>query len=102
MPTLRMINVAAADAALRERFYAAAAKLGVPDGERWVIDNMRQLATQPVNGGGMDTVASVYEYAHAMRADYLTDARAIPPGENEGAVTDAHIEWAINALRSQS
>lgn len=109
MATLQAINLTAGDAALRDRFLAAAAKAGIPDYERWVIDRMRQLAVSPVDATGADTIADVYIFAANRQREFLASNTLalwsgevmLPPGENPGAVTDTHLEYAIANLRQQ-
>lgn len=109
MATLQSINLAAGDTALRDRFLAAAAKAGIPDYERWVVDRMRQLAVSPVDSTGADTIADVYIFAANRQREFLASNTLalwsgevmLPPGENPGAVTDTHLEYAVANLRQQ-
>lgn len=92
MPTSQQIIEAQADRDLRARFVALAAKRGIQNPEHWVTLNMHALVAADLDGDGpnTDSVASVYDYAVAT-----TPPR---PGANPAAVTDDHIDSAIEQV----
>ena len=83
------------DTDLYQRFVARAEQLGVENASSWVQSHMGQLVGQKVDG--TQTVTDVYAYAANVRREYIA-ATPPRPGENMGAVTDTHLEVAINAL----
>ena len=48
--------------------------------------------------GEQSTITQVHAYAAAVRKEYLADERALPPGLNPGAVTDAHLQAAVQVV----
>ena len=83
------------DPDLLARFIARAEQLRIPNAMVWVQSRMDKLITEPVDSG--QTVTDVYAYAANVRKAYI-EATPPRPGENLGAVTDLHLETAINAL----
>lgn len=93
MATSKSILSAALDNDLLQRAIAIAADEGVKNPEGELAHRMFDLATAPVTDDG-STVASVYEYATAVREEAL--AKVPPePGANPAAVTDEHLRYAI-------
>lgn len=95
--TSQAIISAAKDPDLRERIVAIAAKMKVKNPSYFVDSNLFELASTAVDSSGDNSIATVYEYANLQHAQAL--AELIPPGKNPAAVTDAHIEHALTALR---
>lgn len=89
---------AAKDNDLRERFIALAAEQGIDNPHGFIDSKLQQLASAKV-GAGEDTIASVYEYADAIYNQELS--KLTTPGKNPAAVTDEHIRYALNVLRSE-
>lgn len=98
MATTKQIGLAARDADLRDRFISKAAELGIPSPEYWVDSHMRALVAIDLDGpdGASDSVASVYDYAVQTRPE-------VPPrpGENLAAVTDVHLQAAIEQIEQR-
>ena len=86
------------DADLLARFIARAEQLGVENVSSWVQAHMGQLIGQKIDGN--QTVTDVYAYAANVRREYIA-ATPQRPGENMGAVTDSHLEVAIQALYNE-
>ena len=86
---------ARSDPDLLARFVARAEQLGVEKASDWVQARMGSLVTQAVDG--TQKVTDVYAYAANVRRGYI-EATPPRPGENLGAVTDSHLETAIQAL----
>lgn len=78
------------------RLVAAAEMQDIPNASAWVQQNMGRLISTPVQDG--QNITDVYAYAANVRKEYLADDRAMSPGLNPGAVTDAHMATAITAL----
>ena len=92
MANLEHISAASRDLELRERFYSAAAEIGIPDPESWVLNNSRQLAASPVaDGDQVNSIASVYAYARSNRT--------LPAGADPAAVTDDYIRHAVQHIK---
>ena len=89
--TTAAIIAASRDSDLRERLIATAARAGVDSPQAWVESRLHELASTDATSSG-DTIASVYDYA---RATYTPAPR---PGENPAAVTDTHLEYAVQKL----
>ncbi len=83
------------DPDLLARFIARAEQLRIPNAMVWVQSGMGRLITSAVAGD--QTVTDVYAYAANVRKEYLANTPP-RPGENLGAVTDSHLETAIQAL----
>ena len=86
------------DADLLARFIARAEQLGVENASSWIQAHMGQLIGQKIDGN--QTVTDVYAYAANVRREYIA-ATPQRPGENMGAVTDSHLEVAIQALYNE-
>lgn len=86
---------ARSDPDLLARFVARAEQLGVERASDWVQARMGRLITSDVAEG--QTVTDVYAYAANVRNQYLANTPE-RPGANLGAVTDSHLETAIQAL----
>lgn len=92
MAKLDDISSASRDMDLRERFYSAAAEIGIPDPEAWVLSNSRQLAAPPIADGDLlNSIASVYAYARSNRT--------LPAGADPAAVTDDYIRHAVQHIK---
>ena len=87
--------VARGDADLFARFIARAEMLGVDNASSWVQANIGKLVGQVVEQG--QTITDVYAYASNVRREYV-EATPQRPGENMGAVTDVHLQTAIQAI----
>lgn len=87
--TTQNVIDALADPHLKERLVAAAAIHGQLSPNVFVENCYAQLMASPVSAEG-DTIASIYAYALATAPP--------PPGKNPAAVTDAHLNAAIQAL----
>lgn len=84
---------------LQRRLTAAAEQLGVPDAASRVAMALGTLVSTPITVNGENTsITAVHAYAAAVRKEYLDDARAMAPGLNPGAVTDAHLSAAVTAV----
>lgn len=92
--TTQTILAASRDNDLKERISVIVARTGA-DPAIVYGEKLYALLAQPVDTGGA-TIASVYEYAQATYQQ--KQAALIPPGADLGAVTDAHIESALEAL----
>ena len=86
---------ARSDPDLLARFVARAEQLGVERASDWVQARIGRLITSAVAGN--QTVTDVYAYAANVRKEYLANTPE-RPGANLGAVTDSHLETAIQAL----
>lgn len=92
MANLDDISSASRDSDLRERFYSAAAEIGIPDPEAWVLSNSRQLAAAPIADGDLvNSIASVYSFALSNRT--------LPAGADPAAVTDDYIRHAVQHIK---
>ena len=92
MANLDDISSASRDSDLRERFYSAAAEIGIPDPEAWVLNNARQLAASPIADGDQEnSIASVYAFARSNRT--------LPAGADPAAVTDNYIRHAVQHIK---
>lgn len=83
------------DTDLFARFVAKAEQLGLKDASTWVQARMGSLVTEKIDGN--QTVTDVYAYAVNVRREYV-EATPPLPGANLGAVTDPHLQTAIEAL----
>jgi hypothetical protein len=106
---------AKSDIDLLNRFIAKAELMGVDNAASLVQGNYPALLNTVVSDG--QTIVDVHAYATSVRKDAfaltqvpsgldLGGALALisalispPPGQNPGAVTDAYLETAINAIR---
>lgn len=95
--TAEHIN-ARGDVDLQARLVAMAEMQDIPNPAGWVMANMPQLITQPVDGD--QTITSVHAYASNARDTYIA-ATPPPPGMNPGAVLDAHLLTAITTLHAE-
>ena len=86
---------ARSDPDLLARFVARAEQLGVERASDWVQARMGRLITSAVARD--QTVTDVYAYTANVRKEYLANTPE-RPGANLGAVTDSHLETAIQAL----
>lgn len=77
---------------------AAAEQAGIPNAASEVSANLGRLVAAPVNVGGPTSITEVHAYASDVRKTYLSDSRALPPGQNPGAVTDPILAAAIQAV----
>lgn len=93
--TTAQFIAAEGDGDLLGRFIAKAKLMGVDNPQSLIQGNYAKLLTTVVAEG--QTVVDVYAYASTSREQYIA---AIPPapGVNPGAVTDAYLETAINAV----
>lgn len=96
-PKSTSIIAAAKDFDLRERAIALASDIGIQSAHSWVDQNLFQLASTPVDSTGENTVASVFEYALAQYEAKKADL--IEPGKDLSIVTDAHLRFALQALK---
>jgi hypothetical protein len=87
---------ARSDTDLFARLVAAAEMQGIPNASAWVQQSMGTLLSTPIEDG--KNITDIYAYAYNVRKEYLGDDRALPPGQNLGAVTDAHMATAITSL----
>ena len=78
------------------RLVAAAEMQDIPNASAWVQQNMGRLISTPVQDG--QNITDVYSYAANVRKEYLADDRAMSPGLNPGAVTDAHMLTALTHM----
>ncbi|AVR56926.1 hypothetical protein PBI_TRISCUIT_53 [Microbacterium phage Triscuit] len=83
------------DQDLLNRFIAKAEMMDIENASGMIQGNMAKLINTVVADG--QKVSDVYSYAAESRQAYI-DATPLPAGQNLGAVTDAHIETAINEL----
>lgn len=83
------------DMDLLSRFIAKAELMGIEDASSKIQASYRSLITTPVQDG--QSAADVYAYAAETRETYIKNTPPAP-GLNPGAVTDAHLETAINAV----
>ena len=88
---------AKSDIDLLQRFIAKAEMMGQDNPAGWVQNNLARLITQTAEG--TQTVADVYAYADSVREEYIKNTPPAP-GANLGAVTDAHMQSAIEAVRA--
>lgn len=87
------------DANLQRRLIAAAELAGVPEAATRVAAVLGSLVSQEIVVNGERTsITAVHAYASAVRGEYLSDSRALLPGLNPGAVTDAHLAAAVQAV----
>lgn len=99
------IIAAKQDNDLRERAIAVAASLGIPNPQPFIEQHAWELASADVDDQG-STIASVYEYAETQATQKRSDlerqlAEIESPGRNPAAVTDAHLEHAVNELKKR-
>lgn len=85
------------DSDLVARFIAQAEMMNIPNPQNWVTNNMSKLIAVDVEG--TQSVADVYSYAREVREQYIENIPELP-GQNLGAVTDEHLEAAIDAVLS--
>lgn len=83
------------DPDLLQRLIAAAEMKQIPDAAIWVQQNMALLISEDVQDG--QTIADVYSYAKEVRDQHIATTPPAP-GANLGAVTDAHMNTAIDAI----
>ena len=88
------------DADLIARLVAAAEMADITDADQRVRSNLGSLIAVVVQDG--QTVADVHAYAADVRRQYLAADQALPPGQNPGAVTDAHLATAVAMLIATS
>lgn len=86
---------ARSDPDLLARMIATAEQQAIPSATSWVQANMGQLLSIPVEQG--QTIADVHAYASNVRKQAV-DALPALPGKDPAAVTDNHLETAIQAL----
>lgn len=80
---------------LQDRFVAKAEQLNIPNASSWVLSHISKLVTEKVDGN--QSITDVFAYASNVRKEYIA-ATPPEPGANLGAVTDSHLETAIQAL----
>lgn len=85
------------DQDLLNRFIAKAEMMGVENPAGWVQAHMGNLIVQTVDG--TQTVSDVHAYADEVRRTYIANTPQ-SPGLNLGAVTDAHLQTAIEAVQA--
>ena len=97
MPTTQQYIAAKGDPDLLARLIAKAEMLGISDPSGWVQAHLTAIMQQSI--GEDSTIVTVHAYAKGARDEYLA---AIPPapGADLGAVTDAHLETAIQAVQN--
>jgi len=99
MPTTAEHIAARDDGDLRNRLVAAAEQLGILSPAAAIDGQLGRIVSTPITVAGQETtVTAVHAYANAVRSEYLSDTRALPPGLNPGAVTDDHLRAAILAV----
>lgn len=91
------------DQDIQARLIATAEMMGVENARTWVTQHLATLVAEPVIVNGESTsITATYAYAAAVREEYLADSRALPPGENPGAVTDPILAAAVESVRVDS
>lgn len=99
MPSTTEHIAARDDDDLQRRLIAAAEQAGIEDARSRVSVALGRLVSSPIQVNGETTsLTAVHAYAAAVRKEYLSDERALPPGQNPGAVTDAHLAAAVQAV----
>lgn len=99
MPSTTEHIAARDDIDLQYRLIAAAEQAGLENASSRVATALGKLVSQPIEVNGETTsLTAVHAYAAAVRKEYLADDRALPPGQNPGAVTDAHLQAAVMAV----
>jgi len=95
MPTPSTTDFLAAtsDPDLIARIQAAAQLAGVPNAAQWALAHLDALCLHDDAA-----IISAYAYAAAVRREHI-DATPAPAGSNPGAVTDAMLTAAVEALR---
>lgn len=89
------------DLDLQHRLIAAAEQAGLENASSRVAVALGALVSKPIEVNGETTsLTAVHAYAAAVRKEYLADDRSLPPGLNPGAVTDAHLLAAVQAVLS--
>lgn len=83
------------DEDLRDRLVAAAEQAHIDSPEAFVTVNIGRLVSTPVDGDS--TITTVHAYADDVRKQAVAQLPP-PPGLNPGAVTDAHLAAAIQAV----
>jgi len=95
MPTTQQYISAKQDSDLLMRLIAQAEMMKIPSPAEWVQQHLSDLMQAEL--GPYDTIVSVYAYAKETREAHIA-ATPPAPGANLGAVTDTHLETAINAV----
>lgn len=85
------------DNELLQRFIAKAEMLGVDNPSGWIQSNMPHLINATVAEG--QKVSDIFAYAHETRQAYIAATPPLP-GANMGAVTDEHLQAAIEAVQA--
>ncbi len=99
MPTTSEHIAARDDGDLISRLVAAAEQMDIPNAGSAVSAVLPKLVSSTISVNGEETtLTTVHAYAAAVRRDLLESEAALPPGLNPGAVTDAHLEAAIQAV----
>lgn len=99
MPTTSEHIAARDDLDLQKRLIAAAEQTGIENAASRVASALGTLVSRPIEvHGELVSLADVHAYAAAVRREYLSDERAMPPGLNPGAVTDDHLRAAVMAV----
>ena len=99
MPSTTEHIAARDDIDLQHRLIAAAEQSGINNAASRVATALGTLVSHPIEVNGETTsLTAVHAYAAAVRKEYLEDERALPPGLNPGAVTDAHLAAAVLAV----
>lgn len=89
----RSISDLTEDMDLRKRINACAILEQVEQPWGWVDVNMWKLATQPGWGDAYASAQVAYEDPN--------NQEKVPPGRNEGAITDSMILSAVQAIRAE-
>lgn len=81
------------------RLIAAAEQAGFPSAGGAITQAIGRLISVPIVVNGEQTsLTAVHAYAAAVRREHLADDKALAPGLNPRAVTDAHLRAAIEAV----
>jgi len=91
------------DLDLQLRLIAKAEQMAIDYAQSIVAPALGKLIAAPIVVNGEDTdITRVHAYAADQRRLLLESEAAMPPGQNPGAVTDAHLEAAIRAVLPQN
>lgn len=94
-PTTEQYIAAKHDNDLLARLIAKAELMKIEHPADWVQTNLIPLMQTQIAAD--NTIVTVYAYAKESRESYIA-ATPPAPGANLGAVTDVHLETAINAV----
>lgn len=101
--TSQALLLAGADENLRKRAIALAALLGADNPTMLVEHNMARLVASPADENGNETLASIYQLAHAEYLNELAQieelkAGIVQPGVDMGKVKDSHLLFALKNI----